>query len=118
MITYLNLIIQNNIDTVADKIKKEIWAYGRKAIFERTIEEDADGKWDNEGLSIDEGYVVIHAGKKHYVYRFACSICGETLTKKNTSEYYPDMCYKCGLRTEMDYRKMEDSWADQDVRED
>lgn len=103
---------------MGEEIKKEIRAFGRKSVFDRVITEDARGNWDNRGLYLDDGYVVLHKGKNHYVYRFVCKVCGVTLTKENTSEYYPDMCYKCGLNAEMDYRKMEDSWADQDARED
>lgn len=66
--------------------EKEIWAYGHKAVYIRTITEDKDGRWDNESLSLKDGYVVVHKGVNHYVYR----IDDEDSYENRTDGYYND----------------------------
>ena len=48
--------------------EKEIWANGKQYTYQKTITEDKNGNWNSDGLSIQDGYVVLHNGSNHLVY--------------------------------------------------
>ena len=64
---------------------------GHEGVLERIITEDSNGTWDTTGLSLNDGYAVIHIGSKHYIYRL---ICGVEFRSKVDNKYHNcDMTY-------------------------
>ncbi len=47
-----------------------------------------------------------------------CERCGVILTDKNRSQFFDNLCYKCGEEKEEADRAQQDSWAQQDAMED